>query len=95
MTGVSSIVFEFHHRQVVDASSPAYITGRHFFESHHRQVVDASSPAYITGRHFFESHHRQVVDASSPTYAPAAEKAGFERSTTCRWWDSGSCACRW
>ncbi len=48
-------------------------------------------PDLQNGRHFFESHHRQVEDRSSPTcLRQKPRKAGFEQSTTCRWWDSGS-----
>jgi len=53
-------------------------------------------PGLQKDRHFFESHHRQVVDRSSPTYLRRKPgKAGFEQSTTCRWWDSGKHFCRW
>ncbi len=48
-------------------------------------------PSLQKAHHFFESHQRKLVDRSSPTYLRRKTmKAGLERSTSFRWWDSGS-----
>jgi hypothetical protein len=64
--------FEYHPRQWVDCSSPAYERSRadRVSESHPRQWVDRSRPAYERSRadRVSESHPRQWVDRSSPAY---------------------------
>jgi hypothetical protein len=53
-------------------------------------------PDLQKGRHFFESHQRKLVDRSSPAFLGFRRRqAGFEQSTSFRWWDSGKHFCRW